>query len=187
MRRRLVVVTSVLLFLVLAPALAQVPSTDIFLLAVDGDGVGSPRRVTDREGYDNQPQFLPDGKGLVYSSLRDGGTDIYLYDPATEDTRVVVQTPQSEYSPTPVPGRNAISVVRDYGDLKQQLWSYPLDGGEPDGSFLIVSDSTNGIVRMAGASHDHRISGWSVRLRFLNHPWAAAIHSTPNAMAPRLM
>ena len=99
---------------------------------MDGDGVGSPRRVTDREGYDNQPQFLPDGKGLVYSSLRDGGTDIYLYDPATEDTRVVVQTPQSEYSPTPVPGRNAISVVRDYGDLKQQLWSFPLDGDEPD-------------------------------------------------------
>ena len=132
MKPRSVAVTFALLLLVLAPTFAQIPSTDIYLLAVDGDEVGSPRRVTDRDGYDNQPQFLPDGHSLVYSSLRHGGTDIYLYDVATGATRVVVQTPESEYSPTPVPGRNAISVVRDYGDLKQQLWSYPLDGGEPE-------------------------------------------------------
>ncbi len=132
MKARSVVVTLALLFLGLAPAFAQIPSTDIFLLKVDGDEVGSLRRVTDRDGYDNQPQFLPDGTSLVYSSLRHGGTDIYLYDVTTGATRVVVQTPESEYSPTPVPGRNAISVVRDYGDLKQQLWSFPLDGDEPE-------------------------------------------------------
>ena len=111
---------------------AQVPSTDIFLIPVDGDAVGAPRRVTDREGYDNQPRFLPDGKSLVYSSMRDGGTDIYLYDLVSGKTHAIVETPESEYSPTPVPGRNAISLVRDYGDLKQQLWSFPLDGGEPE-------------------------------------------------------
>ncbi len=111
MKPRSVAVTFSWLFLILAPTFAQIPSTDIYLLAVDGDEVGSPRRVTDRDGYDNQPQFLPDGNSLVYSSLRHGGTDIYLYDVATGKTRVVVQTPESVYSPTPVPGRNAISVV----------------------------------------------------------------------------
>ena len=43
----------------------QVPSTDIFLLTVEDGSVAAVERVTDREGYDNQPQFLPDGKGLV--------------------------------------------------------------------------------------------------------------------------
>ncbi len=41
-------------------------------------------------------------------------------------------TAESVYSPTPIPGRDAISVVRDYGDLVQQLWAFPLDGGEPE-------------------------------------------------------
>ena len=107
-------------------ATAQAPSTDIFILPVDGVDVGAPHRVTDREGYDNQPKFLPDGRALVYSSLQDGGTDIYRYDLASGETRLIVDTPESEYSPTPIPGREAISVVRDYGDLKQQLWSFPL-------------------------------------------------------------
>ncbi|MCZ6507344.1 MAG: M20/M25/M40 family metallo-hydrolase, partial [Acidobacteria bacterium] len=116
-----------------AAVLAQAPSTDIFLLPVDGSTVGEPRRLTDREGYDNQPRFLPDGSGLVYSSQgADGTTDIYLYDLVSNESDVLVFTPQSEYSPTPIPGRQAISVVRDYGDLVQQLWAFPLDGSEPE-------------------------------------------------------
>jgi hypothetical protein len=116
-----------------AAAFGQVPSTDIFLLPIDGTTVGAPQRVTDREGYDNQPQFLPDGSGLVYSSIGAGGTsDIWLYDLVSGEAAVLVETPESEYSPTPIPGRAAISVVRDYGDLVQQLWAFPLDGGTPE-------------------------------------------------------
>ena len=112
---------------------AQVPSTDIFLVAVEGAAVGAVERLTDREGYDNQPRFLPDGSGVVYSSMgADGTTDVYLHDLVSGEARVVVATPESEYSPTPIPGREAISVVRDYGDLVQQLWAFPLDGGEPE-------------------------------------------------------
>jgi len=116
----------------LSPASVAQPSTDIFLVPVDGADVGRPRRITDREGYDNQPRFLPGGNALVYASWRDGGTDIMLHDLRTGATRALVDTPQSEYSPTPIPGRDAISLVRDYGDLKQQLWSFPLDGGKPE-------------------------------------------------------
>jgi len=114
-------------------AFAQAPSTDIFLLPVEGSTVGSPLRATDREGYDNQPQFLADGSGVVYSSIgADGATDIHLYDLVSGESGVLVSTEQSEYSPTPIPGRDAISVVRDYGDLVQQLWAFPLDGSEPE-------------------------------------------------------
>ncbi|MGD8396428.1 MAG: hypothetical protein PVF43_13250, partial [Candidatus Eiseniibacteriota bacterium] len=129
--RRALWTALVVLGLLAAPVAAQTAS-DIWLLPVGGDGVGAPTRVTDRDGYDNQPRFLPDGRALVYASLRDGGTDILLHDLATGESRVVVGTPQSEYSPTPIPGRDAISVVRDYGDLKQQLWSFPLGEGEPE-------------------------------------------------------
>jgi hypothetical protein len=115
----------------LTTATAQVPSTDIFVVSVNGEEVGEPRRITDREGYDNQPQFLPGGRSLVYASLRGEGTDIYRHDLDSGKEVVVASTPESEYSPTPIPGSEAISVVRDYGELKQQLWSFPLDGGDP--------------------------------------------------------
>ncbi|MFQ5717968.1 MAG: TolB family protein, partial [Acidobacteriota bacterium] len=111
---------------------AQAPSTDIFTVLVNGTDVGDPARVTDREGYDNQPCFLPDGRRMVYSSIGAHGADIRIHDLRSGHDRMLLQTPESEYSPTPIPGQNAISVVRDYGDLKQQLWRLSLDGERQD-------------------------------------------------------
>jgi len=119
-----------LISIVLASGLAHA-SNDIFIVPVEGEAAGTPLRVTDRAEYDNQPQFLPDGRSVVYTSMRGEATDIYRYDLKTGEAVAIVTTPQNEYSPTPIPGHDAISVVRDYGDLKQQLWSFPLDGGEP--------------------------------------------------------
>lgn len=113
-------------------AAAQAPATDLFLLPVQGAQVGAPKRLTDSPGYDNQPQFLPGGQALVYTSIGASGADIYRYELASGARQRLTETPESEYSPTPIPGRNAISVVRDYGDQKQQLWSVPLDGGKAE-------------------------------------------------------
>ncbi len=152
---------------VLGPVtLAQVPSTDIFLIPIDGSGVGTPVNITDREGYDNQPKFLPGGNELVYSSSHDGGTNILRYGIASGSTDVVVGTPESEYSPTPIPGRKAISVVRDYGNQKQQLWSFPLDGGEPELLLPDISpvgyhawiDRENVIMFVLGTPHELQIA-----------------------------
>ncbi|MCP3981958.1 MAG: M20/M25/M40 family metallo-hydrolase [bacterium] len=120
------------LLLVASAAAAQIPSTDVFVVTADGDSIGEVRRVTDREGYDNQPQFLPDGERLVYSSLRSGGTDIRIHDLRSGEDDVLRETAESEYSPTPIPGREAISLVRDFGNQDQQLWSFPLGAGEPE-------------------------------------------------------
>ena len=117
-------------FASLSVAFGQAPSTDIFVFPVDGSQLGEALRITDREGYDNQPRFLPGGEELVYSSLRDGQTDIYRHDLRNGETSRVAASEQSEYSPTPIPGTNRISLVRDYGDLKQQLWSVDLRNGE---------------------------------------------------------
>jgi hypothetical protein len=117
------------------------PPTDVFLVTVRAEegrvGLGELVAVAEREGYDNQPAFLPDGS-IVYSSARaGGGIDIFRFDPRSRETTTVVSTPESEYSPTPVPDAEAISVVRDYGGGNQQLWRFPLsEDGSPMTSLL---------------------------------------------------
>jgi len=110
------------------------PATDVYRVEVTwtdaGPRVGAPENLTDREGYDNQPQFLPGGSGLVYTSIREGQADAYRYDFASGEHRPVTQTPESEYSPTPIPGEAAISVVRVEADGRQRLWGFSLDGSK---------------------------------------------------------
>lgn len=116
---------------------ADVPDTEIYLadLAWDEDGpmLGEPRNITRRPGYDNQPKFMPDGDSLVYSSIRDGvQADIYRYLIAEDQTVAYVLTPESEYSPTPIPGQSGISVVRVEEDGTQRLWRFPAANAEPE-------------------------------------------------------
>jgi len=113
---------------------AQIPSTDIFvadIIVKDGKYTFStPVNITNRKGYDNQPAFSPSGK-IMYTSLRDtGGTDIYQYDPANgKDTRIT-KTPESEYSPTLMPGGKSWSVVRVDKDSLQRLYEVSPDGNK---------------------------------------------------------
>ncbi|MDH3495157.1 MAG: hypothetical protein OER21_00125 [Gemmatimonadota bacterium] len=117
-------------------AAAQVPGTDIYLVPLRVDGhrarLGTPTNVTARPGYDNQPFFLPDGSGFLYTSIRDDGqADIYRYDLATGTVTRLTETPESEYSPTPIPEQTAFSVVRVERDSTQRLWAFELDGSHP--------------------------------------------------------
>ncbi len=121
-------------------AFAQ-PATDIYLIDMQVKGTsftfGTPQRVTDHEGYDNQPFFLADGSGFLYVSLREGQTDVYRYDLAQGVTSQVTDTPESEYSPTIMPGDTTFSVVQVESDQTQRLWQFPLSGGTPR---LVVSN-----------------------------------------------
>ncbi len=118
------------------PVFAQAPATDIYLAplsTVAGKPVlGIPVNVTHRPGYDNQPAFLPDGSGMLYTSVReDGQADIWRYDPATGTSSRVTTTPESEYSPTPLPSSPGFSVVRVEADSTQRLWAFAPDGSTP--------------------------------------------------------
>ena len=93
---------------------------------------GEPKKITDFVGYNNQPFFMPDGHTILYTSLRNKQTDIYAYDIGAGQTKQVTNTPESEYSPTLMPDRKNISVVRVEADGKtQRLWKFPLAGGAP--------------------------------------------------------
>ncbi|HEY4612134.1 MAG TPA: hypothetical protein VII11_04055 [Bacteroidota bacterium] len=122
-------------------AFAQAPpSTDIWLapLTVSDAGVrlGAPVNITHRAGYDNQPSFLPDGSGVLYTSLQTEPpgpqaptqTDIYLYNIVGTVSLRLTRTPESEYSATVMPSGVAFSVVRVEPDSTQRLWQFDLNG-----------------------------------------------------------
>jgi hypothetical protein len=116
------------------------PDTDIFLVdtRLDGDSIilGDPVNVTRRPGYDNQPNFLPDGSGFLYSVITDQQADTYRYDIAAgESTRVTAST-ASEFSPTPMSDGKSFSTVRMEEGFAR-LWRFPMNGRSPK---LIVRD-----------------------------------------------
>ena len=117
------------------------PGSDIFVASLairDGRAVlGQPVNVTERAGYDNQPFFLPDGSAIYYTSYRNGQADVYRYDLATGKHTQLTDTPESEYSPTPMPEGRRFSVVRVEADSTQRLWTFALDGS--DARLLIPS------------------------------------------------
>jgi Tol biopolymer transport system component len=121
-----------------AVARAQPPGTDIFvatLVRAEGGrlSVEGPTNATARPGYDNQPQFTPDGSAILYTSIRgDGQADTYRYDLADGAITRVTRTPESEYSPTPLPGGGGFSAVRVEMDSTQRLWRFDADGRQAE-------------------------------------------------------
>jgi hypothetical protein len=120
----------------------QPKGTDIILadLTIKGNKISlsGPVNITNREGYDNQPSFFPDGNSLFFTSIReDNQADVYKYNIQNGDTVRVTNTPESEFSPTVMPGGKTFSTVRVEKDSTQRLWEFPVDGGEPE---LVLAD-----------------------------------------------
>ncbi|HMF55854.1 MAG TPA: hypothetical protein VK619_05810 [Pyrinomonadaceae bacterium] len=134
-----------LLFLIIAPLFfsflssaqtAPPPVTKIFLVDVASHNgqmkLGQPVKITTFEGYNNQPSFLPDGRSLFFTSIREGQqADIYRYELGNGSTVRVISTRESEFSPTVTPDSRFFSVVRVEADQTQRLWKFPVAGGEP--------------------------------------------------------
>ena len=114
----------------------QGAGTDIYLAPItrvrDAIVVGSAINVTHRPGYDNQPSFLPNSSGILYTVVgADAQADIWRYDITARRTTRVTSTPESEYSATVMPGGRRMSVIRVEADSAQRLWSFDLDGTNP--------------------------------------------------------
>jgi WD40 repeat protein len=111
------------------------PASDIFIVDVASHNgkmkLGQPVKITSWVGYNNQPSFTADGQSILYTSIRDKQADIYRYDLRGGATTQITKTPESEYSPTLMPDRQFISVVRVEADGTQRLWKFPLAGGTP--------------------------------------------------------
>lgn len=117
-------------------------NTDIYLapLRVVGDSlvVGPAVNATRRAGYDNQPSFTPDSRAILYTASDSAGrADIWRLDIDTDEVTRVTSTPESEYSPTVMPDGKRFSVIRVERDSTQRLWSFALDGSDPQ---LVLRD-----------------------------------------------
>jgi len=120
------------------PAVQAPPDTEIYLapmtMANGAIELGRPINITSNPGYDNQPSFTPDGRAILFTSVRGGGTqtDIYKYDIASKQIAQVTNTPESEYSATVTPS-GTMSVVRvELDEAKtQRLWRFDADGRNP--------------------------------------------------------
>jgi len=197
---RWVVSTLVLSLFVSSTMLAQA-GTDIYVASLSQKGgefkLGGMRNITDRDGYDNQPSFTPDGHSIIYTSEREGQTDIFRYYLRTDATRQVTQTnPESEYSPTVTPAGDAFSVVRVERDSTQRLWQFRMDGTaarlvltdiEPVGYHAWGNDHTLGLFVLPDSSTplstfrlaDSRSGSWII----IAYNIGRSIHKVPTRNA----
>ncbi|MBX3132392.1 MAG: PD40 domain-containing protein [Gemmatimonadaceae bacterium] len=115
------------------PSLGAQGGTDIWVLRLTERAgsvtLGQPLNVTRRAGYDNQPAFTPDGQGLLFTSIReDAQADIYRVPVTGGAATRLIGTPESEYSATPLPGGDGVSVIRVEMDSTQRLWRFGWNG-----------------------------------------------------------
>jgi len=121
---------------------APPPVSDIYLMPLQTKGgelkLGQPNKITDWNGYNNQPFFLPDNKNLFYTSIReDKQADIFRYDVTRQVNERLTFDPESEFSPTLTPDGKFFSVIRVEADNTQRLWKFPLDKVAP---VLVLKD-----------------------------------------------
>jgi Tol biopolymer transport system component len=115
------------LFFVIGNVQAQLPETDIFVCDMKEKGgkyqFSKPENITHRQGYDNQPYFMPDGKSMLFVAVPDTTqADIFSYDFKTKKIAAVTNTKESEYSPMLTADGKNISVVRVNSDNGQRLY-----------------------------------------------------------------
>lgn len=111
---------------------AQMPETDIWLVnLVKKEGKYSyekPLNITNRKGYDNQPSFTEDNKGIYFVSNNDSiQTDVFIYNIKNKTINPIFQTRESEYSPSLTTDNKFITCVVVLKDSSQQLFNYDVE------------------------------------------------------------
>ncbi|MEY8848837.1 nuclear transport factor 2 family protein [Psychroserpens sp. XS_ASV72] len=108
-------------------------NTEIFLFDIlQKDSqieISQGKNISNNEGYDNQPSFLND-RYILFSSTRNGQTDIAKYDTRYDSKTWINFTPGGEYTPLAIPNNRDISAVRLDSDGKQRLYAYNRSNGE---------------------------------------------------------
>jgi Tol biopolymer transport system component len=127
---------------------APPPGADIYLVPL-ASGLASmktskPSPVSVAPGYDNQPNFSPDGSTILFAANRDGKqSDVYVFDRGTGRVAQLTHTPENENSPIYVPAgagpAGSFTVVQSEFDKNgarpaspiQRLWRFNPSGESP--------------------------------------------------------
>lgn len=89
--------------------------------------LSNPINISENEGYDSQPYFLPNSEEILFSSNRNGQTDFLKYNLTTNKKDWYINTSASEYSPTLTPDNKSISYIKLEENGTQLLWFYNID------------------------------------------------------------
>lgn len=88
-------------------------------------------RLTDTEGYTNQPYFFNNRHLYFTQALIQGEqsqTDIFSFQLSDSSTINITNSAESEYSPTPLPNEAGMSVIKVNAEGKQELWALDAEG-----------------------------------------------------------
>lgn len=138
------------LCLLLTLSVEAQPGADVYLLDLSVSAgkmkLSNPKNISDKIGYDNQPFFHPSEPLLYYvSSMPDKQTDVWSYNLRTGARTQLTQTPDSEYSPTVIPGSQYLScIVQRASNGDQDLVKYELK--KPTNQSVILESQKVGKV-----------------------------------------
>lgn len=129
-------IPSILMLLCYVFASSQEPS-EIYVFDLSEDEsvirLSNPINISSNPGYDNQPTFTEDGLAVMFSSEREGQTDIAQYNLAEGYRTWITNTPDSEYSPAPFPKKKKyFTCVRLNKDESQHLYKYAYKKKPPE-------------------------------------------------------
>ncbi|MEO9967430.1 MAG: S41 family peptidase [Reichenbachiella sp.] len=135
---------------------------DIWTSSIDGS---SPRRITIHEGYETRPIWSPDGKGLVFSSDRNGNNDVFFVDLNGGIPKQLTFSSASD-SPSDITsdGKVLFSGNRNYHRIEwdNEIHTVSLKGGTPyrylDALGFYATQSPNGrfVAFVKGSCRDER-------------------------------
>ena len=123
-----------LVFLASFSTFAQT-NTEVYLFDLvktdKGYSLTNKQNISNNKGYDSQPHFYDDNT-ILFSSTRDGQTDILKYDIKTGKKVFINNTPGGgEYSPQRIPGSDDVSAVRLDNSGLQRFYRYDIETGKP--------------------------------------------------------
>ena len=153
----------------LVVALSRDGSTQLY--AINADGSGTPRRLTNSGAIDTEPMFSPDGKFIYFTSDRGGGPQIYRMTP--DGSGVTRVTFNGDYNVTPrISPDGRILAFVNRADGRFQVKTLDLASGQeltltdtvmdespsfaPNGRLLLYATEAGGRGILATASLDGR-------------------------------
>lgn len=88
---------------------------DVYCVSAKG---GEERRLTDGKGYNDGPEYSPDGRHIWFNSTRDGLMQVYRMDRDGKNLRKITHTDHNEWFPHVSPdGKRVLTLTFQKGDL----------------------------------------------------------------------
>lgn len=143
MKKRTLLLVSLFVFVAnnavfYAKSSAQSSGSDIFVAKLNMSkkpSISELVAITDSADYSNQPYFFNNNLLFYTQAVTDEGADAsssqmdsFVFDFTLGEGKNLTQSSANEYSPTPLPYKEGMSVIRVADDGKQELWAYNAQG-----------------------------------------------------------